>query len=60
MKLNDRKTFHSIIPYSTHVADGIVKTVNNDFVSSWELRGISFECSSSLDNDIFNHQTHTF
>lgn len=60
MKLNERKTFHSVIPYSTHVADGIVKTISNDFVASWELRGISFECDSLLNSDIFNQQTHAF
>ncbi len=60
MKLNERKTFHSVVPYSTHVADGIVKTINNDFVSSWELCGISFECDSLLNSDIFNQQTHAF
>ena len=60
MKLNDRKTFHTIVPYSTHVADSIVKTLYNDFVSSWALNGISFECDSLLDSDIFNEQTHTF
>ena len=60
MKLNERKTFHSIVPYSTHVADGIVKTINNDFVASWELRGVSFECDSLLNGDIFNQQTHAF
>lgn len=60
MKLSDRKTFHTIVPYSTHVADNIVKTLSNDFVSSWSLSGISFECDSVLDSDIFNEQTHTF
>jgi type IV secretion system protein VirB4 len=60
MNLNDRKTFHSVIPYSSHVAEGVVKTINNDFVASWEVSGISFECDSLLNTDIFNHQTHTF
>lgn len=60
MKLNERKTFHSIIPYSSHVAEGIVKTINNDFVASWEVCGISFECDSIINFDILNHQTHTF
>lgn len=60
MKLNERKTFHSIVPYSSHVTDGIIKTVGNDFVSSWQLSGVSFECDSILNSDIFNHQTHNF
>ena len=60
MKLSERQTFHTIVPYSTHVADYVVKTVANDFVSTWALDGISFECDSPLDSDIFNAQTHTF
>lgn len=60
IKLNERKTFHSIVPYSTHVADSVIKTINNDFVSSWELTGIAFECASPLGLDIFNSQTHSF
>lgn len=60
MKLSDRKTFHSVIPYSTHVVDSVVKTINNDFVATWVLAGTSFECDSVLDSDIVNEQTHTF
>ena len=60
MKLSDRKTFHTVVPYSSHVADHVVKTLSNDFVSSWALSGTSFECDSVLDSDTFNAQTHTF
>lgn len=60
MKLDERKTFHSIIPYSSHIAEAVIKTINNDFVASWEISGISFECDSILNSDIFNNQTHTF
>lgn len=60
IKLDEVKTFRSVIPYSSHVADGVVKTVNNDFIASWSLFGLAFECDSILNLDIFNHQTHTF
>jgi type IV secretion system protein VirB4 len=60
IKLDDVKTFRSIIPYSSHVADGVIKTINNDFITSWRLFGIAFECDNVLNLDVFNHQTHTF
>lgn len=60
MQLSNRETFHSIVPYSSHVAEGVVSTICNDFVASWQLEGIAAEVESSLNLDITNYQTHNF
>lgn len=60
IKLNERVTFNTIVPYSSQITEEIIKTNNNDFVSSWQLSGISLECESELNFDIFNEQTHAF
>lgn len=60
MKLSDRKTFHEVVPYSSHVSESIVKTINNELVASWQLFGVSCECENDLDLDIINKQIHNF
>lgn len=56
MKLNERVTLSRYIPYSSHVGEYIVRTKNNDLISTWEISGSQFECESEQTNQILTSQ----
>jgi type IV secretion system protein VirB4 len=56
MKLNERVTLTGYIPYSSHIADYVIKTKNNDLISTWEIGGSQFECSSDTTCEILTSQ----
>ena len=47
MKLNNRTPFEKIIPYSSHVAEHIVKAKDGDLIATWQLLGDTFEFDSA-------------
>lgn len=46
MKLNERIPLEKHIPFSSHVDENIVRTKNGDYVTTWQLMGVSFESLS--------------
>lgn len=56
MNLNERAPLEKLIPYSSHVTPHIVKNRHLDFVASWEIIGMAWECQDDRDLDIIAAQ----
>lgn len=48
------------IPYRAHVTDSVIKTAAGDYVRSWRLAGLSFECADDLDINATHERLNTW
>lgn len=44
MRLDKQAPIKDIVPYSSHVAENIIMTKRDDFVATWEIEGVFFDC----------------
>lgn len=60
MKLSDIEDYEFLVPYSSHIGEGVVQTKNYDLVTTWQLDGEPSECKSALDLDISSMMIHNY
>ena len=59
MKLTDQKSFEELIPYSSHIGENIITTKKKDFIATWEIDGVFFECADDDNLEILTDNLNT-
>jgi len=60
INLNHFAKIEKHLPYSSHVDRHIIINKNGDLVSTWEIKGISFEAKDDNELDIKKHELDNF
>lgn len=55
LDLDKAITLEEIIPYSSHIEESIIFTKDGNFISTWEIEGISYETRDDADLDRFRN-----
>lgn len=59
MKLTDQESFEDLIPYSSHIKKDIVITKKQEFIATWKIEGVFFECSEDESLRLLTDQLNT-